>query len=41
MNNEEKTELIKEIKNLEGFKYTIIQKINKLVFALVKILVEA
>ncbi len=41
MNNEEKIELIKEIKNLEGFKYNIIQKINKLVFALVKILVEA
>ena len=40
MNNREKTELIQEIKNLEKFKYNIIQKINKLVFDLEKILVE-
>ena len=39
MNNREKKELIQEIKELEKFKYIIIQKINKLVFGLEKILI--
>jgi len=41
MNRKDKELLIKEIKELERIKYSTIQKINKIVFALEKILTEA
>lgn len=41
MNNEEKRELIQEIKELEKLKYSTIQHINKLVFVIEKELTEA
>lgn len=40
MNETEKKELIHGIKDLEKFKYLIIQKLNKLVFDIEKTLTE-